>query len=233
MFQLFTPPLSEPDQSLPKGNSRIAQDPKLKIPVSMFFNMDGYSVKNGVAEISFDLILSESHTLTSIVSSHPVQDGSVISDHIINDLRKGGLKGLVSNFSITRESFDTTEALQVSAGQEVIRGVSSNAAADVWKAFKLLHEARQLVTITTVLEVYDNVAITNVATSRDGTSGEALVFEVTFQQVKSVKLKETTITAQTHPKKMDTELNRQASAEIDTGRKTGTTVTTEELEAVP
>jgi len=232
MLQFFIPPLKRPDIFLPKNTVKELQTPSVPIPVSMFYRPDGYSASNGIDSVTFDLILSESHSVTSVVSSHPVQDGTVISDHIVNDLRKGSLKGLVSNFSITRSAFNSEENLEI-GGQQVSRNLSRNAAAQAWDIFKNIWEAKQLVTIVTILEVYEDVAITSVATDRNMDSGEAQVFNIQFQQVKTIKLKEATITATNQPKKMDNDLDRQASVQIDTGRKVGTSVPTTTVTEVP
>lgn len=232
MLQFFIPPLRDPDLKLPKNTGKELKTPQVPIPVSMFFRPDGYSASNGVDSVTFDLILSEDHALTSVVSSHPVQDGSVISDHITNDLRKGSLKGLVSNFSVTRGSFDAEDEITIGE-TTAVRNLSKNAASQAWDIFKEIWEAKQLVTIVTVLEVYEDVAITSVAASRNMDSGEAQVFDIQFQQVKRVKLKEATITATNQPKKMDNNLDRQASVKIDTGRKVGTEVSTSVVGSVP
>lgn len=60
---------------------------------SLFYKQEGYFV----GAITFDLILSEKHALEAEVTSHPIETGAVISDHVRNLPRKGSLNGLVTN----------------------------------------------------------------------------------------------------------------------------------------
>lgn len=60
---------------------------------SLFFKTSGYTVDS----IKFDLLLDEQHSMESEVTSHPVEDGSQINDHIQIKPRKGSLTGFVTN----------------------------------------------------------------------------------------------------------------------------------------
>ncbi len=58
------------------------------VPASLFFKGLGiYGVEDEEgAFISFDLVLSENHNFDSEVTTHPIEDGSEVSDHIQNEL---------------------------------------------------------------------------------------------------------------------------------------------------
>ncbi len=68
---------------------------------SLFYSEDGYSV----GSIRFDLIVSESHTLESQVTEHPIENGSVVADHVRQLPRKGSLSGLVTNHPLKRDFY--------------------------------------------------------------------------------------------------------------------------------
>ena len=71
-----------------------------EIPVSLFFKgVQSY----GIGILKFDLLLSEDHNFDNTITEHPVEDGSIISDHIQNELENGSLTGLISNFSVNAE----------------------------------------------------------------------------------------------------------------------------------
>ena len=80
----------------------------LSTPIQLLFRTGGYKIgpskvdSTEVGSIKFDLILDETHNLSNQVSSHSVEDGSVISDHIKNNLMNGTLTGVVTNFTIGR-----------------------------------------------------------------------------------------------------------------------------------
>ena len=195
------------------------------VPVSLFYRADGWSV----GEISLDLILTETHSLNAVVTQHPVQDGSTISDHITILPRSGTMRVLVSNFSLSTakgdaradwdEIYDQGEAAQKSL---------PNRAEEAWKKLKDLVKKRELVKVVTSLEVYEDVAITRVETTRDGDTGDALEIDSDYEQVTKVKLKETKVTAQVQPRDMKSTINQKSAVQVNSGQKVGTEATAAE-----
>ena len=195
------------------------------VPVSLFYRADGWSV----GEISLDLILTETHSLNAVVTQHPVQDGSTISDHITILPRSGTMRVLVSNFSLSTakgdaradwdEIYDQGEAAQKSL---------PNRAEEAWKKLKDLVKKRELVKVVTSLEVYEDVALTRVETTRDGDTGDALEIDIDYEQVTKVKLKETKVTAQVQPRDMKSTINQKSAVQVNSGQKVGTEATAAE-----
>lgn len=197
--------------------SLFNEKPELsKAPTSLFFKLKGYKV----GSLTMDLILNEDHSLPSTVSSHPVETGGTISDNIRSELRSGSLRGLVTNHSIHD---DATKYLpnqsmddRLDAAKKVVQ---TNRPLEAWQVLKQLWKAEQLVTIVTCMDTYENVAITNISTSRDENTGEALEFTVTFQEVKTTTTTEVSVTAQIQPENMDTAINRKAAVKKNNGQK--------------
>lgn len=195
------------------------------VPVSLFYRADGWSV----GEISLDLILTETHSLNAVVTQHPVQDGSTISDHITILPRSGTMSVLVSNFSLSTaegdvradwdEIYDQGESAQKSL---------PNRAEDAWEKLKDLVKTRELVKVVTSLEVYEDVALTRVETTRDGDTGDALEIDIDYEQVTKVKLKETKVTAQVQPRDMKSTINQKSAVQVNSGQKVGTEATAAE-----
>lgn len=173
------------------------------IPVSLFYRV--YDKPYAVGDVQFDLVLSEAHSLTSTVSEHPVEEGATISDHIQQNLRSGKLRGLVSNYSI-----------QTGGGDG-----ETNRAMNAWLIFQNLWKSRQLVTIVTTLEVYENVAVVSVSTNRDASTGDSLEFDVDFRQVKKAELQEVTVSATVKPVDMTTQQRKKSATKTKKGRVTG------------
>ena len=179
----------------------------------LFYRKDGYSV--GAVEL--DLILDESHSKNAQVTENPLQDGRAVSDGIYLELREGSLTGLVSNHSIKHSvppDRQTAEGLLDKAENYQLE----NRAKQAWEDLKSLMDSKQLVTIVTSLEVYDNVAITSIETERDGDSGDALEIKVGFKQVQKVQLREDKVTAQVQPENMDSDINRLAAVGTNSGQ---------------
>lgn len=192
------------------------------VPVSLFYRADGWSV----GEISLDLILTETHSLNAAVTQHPVQDGSTISDHITILPRSGTMRVLVSNFSLSTAEGDARAAWdEIYAQGEAAQKTLPNRAEEVWEKLKDLVKKRELVKVVTSLEVYEDVALTRVETTRDGDTGDALEIDIDYEQVTKVKLKETKVTAQVQPRDMKSTINQKSAVQVNSGQKVGTEAT--------
>jgi len=195
---------------------------KLPKHVCLFYRKEGYSV--GAVEL--DLILDEHHSKDAEVTENPLQDGRAVSDGIYLKLRDGSLTGLVSNHSLkhaTPPDIQSAEALLEQAESYTLE----NRAKQAWEDLKGVMNLKELVTIVTALEVYENVAITHIETDRDGDSGDALEIKISFKQVQTVKLKEDKVSLAMQPEDMNSEINRAASVNIDNGQTVGAEVTDE------
>ena len=195
------------------------------VPVSLFYRADGWSV----GEISLDLILTETHSLNAVVTQHPVQDGSTISDHITILPRSGTMRVLVSNFSLSTAEGDARAAWdEIYAQGEAAQKTLPNRAEEAWKKLKDLVKTRELVKVVTSLEVYEDVALTRVETTRDGDTGDALEIDIDYEQVTKVKLKETKVTIQVQPRDMKSTINQKSAVQVNSGQKVGTDATAAE-----
>ena len=195
------------------------------VPVSLFYRADGWSV----GEISLDLILTETHSLNAVVTQHPVQDGSTISDHITILPRSGTMRVLVSNFSLSTAEGDARAAWdEIYSQGEAAQKTLPNRAEEAWKKLKDLVKTRELVKVVTSLEVYEDVALTRVETTRDGDTGDALEIDIDYEQVTKVKLKETKVTAQVQPRDMKSTINQKSAVQVNSGQKVGTEATAAE-----
>lgn len=209
---------------------------------SLFFKDEGYFV----GAVQFDLLISESHSIEAQVTEHPIEDGSVVSDHIRELPRKGSLSGLVTNYPLKPASElpssfmeklsalgnqNFLESFVAQYGYKPNKGPTKadyealerpkNRAFGTWTAFKALMAARTPVTISTGLEKYYTAVVTKVETSRESSTGDALTFHVEFQEIKVVTLTEVAITTATKPLNLKTATNRQASPKASKGKTGG------------
>ena len=193
------------EQSLPKH-------------VCLFYPKEGYKV----GSVELDLILDEDHSKSAQVTENPLQDGRAISDGIFLELQEGSLTGLVTNHSV-KLAEERAKQLDLQDSETLMAEAENyqleNRAKQAWIDLKAVMDAKQPVTIVTSLEVYDNVAITNISTERNGDSGDALEIKVSFRQILTVALKEDKVTAQVQPKDMDSDINRKSALGVNGGQK--------------
>jgi hypothetical protein len=131
------------------------------------------SVSGDGINFSFDIITQEDHSWQLKISQHPVEEGSPFADHIRQEIRKGSLVGLISNFGLKRGE------------------IKSNYAQDTFDLLENYKENAVPVTIVTSLKTYVDYIITGMKASRNGQSGEAQFYSLTFEEFRIVKLKQT------------------------------------------
>lgn len=186
--------------------------------VCLFYPKEGYKV----GSVELDLILDEDHSKSAQVTENPLQDGRAISDGIFLELQQGSLTGLVTNHSVKRAE-ERAKQLELQDSETLMAEAENyqleNRAKQAWVDLKAVMDAKQPVTIVTSLEVYDNVAITNISTERNGDSGDALEIKVSFRQILTVSLMEHEVTAQVQPKDMDSDINRKSALGVNVGQK--------------
>lgn len=186
--------------------------------VCLFYPKEGYKV----GSVELDLILDEDHSKSAQVTENPLQDGRSISDGIFLELQEGSLTGLVTNHSVKRAE-ERAKQLELQDSETLMAEAENykleNRAKQAWVDLKAVMDAKQPVTIVTSLEVYDNVAITNISTERNGDSGDALEIKVSFRQILTVSLMEHEVTAQVQPKDMDSDINRKSALGVNVGQK--------------
>ena len=186
--------------------------------VCLFYPKEGYKV----GSVELDLILDEDHSKSAQVTENPLQDGRAISDGIFLELQEGSLTGLVTNHSV-KLAEERAKQLDLQDSETLMAEAENyqleNRAKQAWIDLKAVMDAKQPVTIVTSLEVYDNVAITNISTERNGDSGDALEIKVSFRQILTVSLLEHEVTAQVQPKDMDSDINRKSALGVNVGQK--------------
>lgn len=186
--------------------------------VCLFYPKEGYKV----GSVELDLILDEDHSKSAQVTENPLQDGRAISDGIFLELQEGSLTGLVTNHSVKRAE-ERAKQLELQDSETLMADAENyqleNRAKQAWVDLKAVMDAKQPVTIVTSLEVYDNVAITNISTERNGDSGDALEIKVSFRQILTVSLMEHEVTAQVQPNDMDSDINRKSALGVNVGQK--------------
>ena len=194
------------------GNQTLPQH------VCLFYPKEGYKV----GSVELDLILDEDHSKSAQVTENPLQDGRAISDGIFLELQEGSLTGLVTNHSV-KIAEERAKQLELQDSETLMAEAENyqleNRAKQAWLDLKAVMDAKQPVTIVTSLEVYDNVAITNISTERNGDSGDALEIKVSFRQILTVSLMEHEVTAQVQPKDMDSDINRKSALGVNVGQK--------------
>jgi hypothetical protein len=128
--------------------------------------------------VEFDLLSDFGMDLNSIISEHPIQTGASFADHISNQLERGHLTGLVTNFRTGIQSQKRYLPL------------------DAWMYLHQMWEAREIVSLLTPFGLYEDVAIENINTTMtNDEGGDSLSINISFVRVKQVELMEAKVDA--------------------------------------
>ena len=128
--------------------------------------------RTDIAGVVIDAVISEDHIYNSRVTSYPVEDGKIISDHIINEPETLQISGMVSD---TPLSFITPFSNPFS--------VANSPSVNAFQRLVEIHNRRELITVITGIKVYENMAITALQVPRNLQSGQSLTFTMDFQKV--------------------------------------------------
>ncbi len=85
-----------------------------------------YLVNGEVKELIFDAVVSETHSSTVAITSHPVEKGAVVSDHIRPDPERLSVEAWVSDTPLTPSPLnggaDTTEDVAIETSSQFFPG---------------------------------------------------------------------------------------------------------------
>lgn len=121
-------------------------------------------IRTGINLITFDTMVSEEHKFTSRVTYYPVESGTIVSDHIINQPDQVILSGLITDTPLNIFAF-------------------SNRSVSAFNTLLQLHERRAVVDIVTGIKVYRNMAITSIDVPRTIKTGQTLTFNIILQKI--------------------------------------------------
>jgi len=144
-----------------------------------------------VGLVNFDATISESHRKSNEVTSHPVEAGIDVSDHIRPQPEEIDINGIVSDTPLVYlPSLRATSPIEGDLTRPTERADAA------YKEIQRVMDAGQLVTVVTKLREYEDMAITSFAVDRDASTGNVLNATLSLRQVVTV---ESQVTAEPIP----------------------------------
>ncbi|KGQ55033.1 hypothetical protein IO44_07685 [Gallibacterium anatis str. Avicor] len=136
----------------------------------LFSALVGKRTTIGVLEL--DALLTETTSLSSQITEYPVEDGTVISDHITQESERLSLSGVITG-----------------AGTLFNVGLGKYKLISAKETLRELHANRELITIVTGLDVYEDFAIESLEIERNSDDGERLNVTAEFRKINKVTLR--------------------------------------------
>jgi hypothetical protein len=134
-----------------------------------------------------DVLVSEEIELEAEVTRYPVEDGTIISDHITQGPERLRISGLVSTADVTAFAF-VTSAVSLLRGED---GPGATKLVDAIDLLRSMHKARALVTVSTGQMLYEEMGFTRLKAVRSNgdKGGNWLQIDAELMKVRKVKLK--------------------------------------------
>ncbi len=153
--------------------------------VSLLFNKPLASV----GSVEIDASVSEIHSASADITEFPVEDGSLITDHINKRPDVVQIEGYVSNTPI-KGFTNFFGAAPIGSLANLTIGVSNDLAKTAYDKLLEIVEGNELITIVTTLRTYENMAIESFIVNRSASDGDVLHFTAVARQITLVQTAE-------------------------------------------
>jgi len=131
-----------------------------------------------VGVVQFDASLSESHVSTISATSHAIEEGSEITDHIFKNPEQIEITGVVTNTPIVYLADFFADSPLTNANE-----ISKTRVDDAYNELLRVQKSGELVEVVTSLRNYSNMMLESVTVDRDVTLGNILRTSVTLREI--------------------------------------------------
>lgn len=143
------------------------------------------TTKRKIGGIKVDGVITETTQVTMRVTTNPVESGANISDHIIEEPLRYSMTGVITDSpigieGITQLAGSVVDAVTGIFGQsEQGRKTRSK---QLYKELVSMMRSRQLITVKTSLEDYDDLIFESISVNGDKDTSNGVHFSATFVQ---------------------------------------------------
>ncbi len=152
-----------------------------------------------IGEVQLDVSVAEEHVNAATITEHPVENGSIIADHIFLIPDELTLTGIITDTPVRiLDGLRGAVAGEISAlggalAGEAVDGSTPSIAA--FRALRRIHISREPVTVVTGLKTYTDMVMVEFRVPRSVDTGQALRFSARFRKITFVDTQTVTIPA--------------------------------------
>lgn len=125
----------------------------------------------GLTPLVFDAALNVNPRFSNTVTKHPIETGSEVSDHVYKRNTVIDVDGLITNYSV---------------GNIFEDNIRFNRLQTVYDLLTRLHENREMISISSQYQVFNNCVITSLSIPRNAQIGDSLQVVMTLEQLQVV-----------------------------------------------
>jgi hypothetical protein len=149
--------------------------------------MGSLPTSGGVGFVQLDCSVSETHTDTAEITSHPVEDGSLTTDHIRKLPNSLEINGIVTNTPITYLASLFAKPPTFASQGFIPSTPASNRVDDAYSLMQQMMANGVTMTVVTSLRNYENMAIESLVVTREAATGNVLDCVITLREVQKAK----------------------------------------------
>lgn len=161
----------------------------------MSFSGVGIHTARYIDSMVFDAVIEESHSSDLDISSHPIEDGSIISDHAVLSQRTVSIIGMVSNHNIKKalsgglvigDVFGSGISSIQSGSSGIVHGSDLSKVSATYAAFLNLQNIRAVFDVQTGLNLYESCMLESIQVKQSFDWENAVLFKANCKQVNIV-----------------------------------------------
>jgi hypothetical protein len=163
--------------------------------------------------IYFDTAESVVKNFPSKVTTHPIEEGSPITDHVVSEPKKIAVTGVISDASFMFQEDDPFTQLQSFADGTTRRVPIAGRSLAALSELEQIRDNRELFQLETRDEVFTDMVFTSFEVPRDPSTGDAARVRFTAQQITTVQRRFATV-----PQAVAADDADKAAENAETGR---------------
>ncbi len=134
--------------------------------------------KASLGELIVDAFIKESHTLSAEITEHPIENGSIMADHIIYKPFSLSIDGIISNTPMNMVGLTAFDS-----AMRFFEGDSNDIVTQSFEIIEDLFAKRTPLSISTSLKTYHNMVLENLTLERGDFYNDSLHFTCTAKQI--------------------------------------------------
>lgn len=128
--------------------------------------------KVAIGTLQLDATIRELHEFSNVITENPVEDGSVVSDHVFANQIRLRIEGEITDSPLSLFGSN-------------LGGISERRI-EAYERLKELYDKREEITVVTGYNVYNNMVIKDLVLPREVNTGRRLVFTCDLVQIRKV-----------------------------------------------
>ncbi len=148
-----------------------------------------------ISNVTVDAVITERHRFDNLITSHPIEDGSPVSDHIVNQPVELQMEGRISDTPLVAlDSIGSGAAgligTELGLDSTVLAGASSLLGASLpgrskraYQELVALYVSRTLFTVISGINEYENMVFESLEFPRAAQDGRSLRFRAVLKEL--------------------------------------------------